>query len=276
MTHYPPIPRRIRRGVLAAVTAFLALAAVILTAPEARAATPVYAGTGWKILTSQGIYSLNPDPYTIVFADVASRDMLTPYLTKPAAQATAASGVQITVSSDIDTTPYTVCPARHRIVVHLEYRPMGGTPGYSQTLPCHDPIDGSATGGHVRMDSEYWTTTSALSSDPTTNSAMIANAVTHELGHALGLDHPNSDLDKDGTVEAYECPVNDANRRPVMCAPSGGNFGATTGGNFLTFADQPGLAQLAANWYARQGLTATTKPLAPRTADRPVMGRAVH
>jgi hypothetical protein len=59
-----------------------------------------------------------------------------------------------------------------------------------------------------------------------------------------------------------------------MCAPSGGNFGATTGGNFLTAFDQPGLAQLAANWYARQGLTATTKPLA--STSRPVMGKAVR
>lgn len=274
MTHISPFPRHARRALLAAVTAFTALAAVILAAPQAHAAGPVYSGYGWKILTAQGIYSLNPDPYTIVFADVASRDMLTLYLTKPAAQATAATGIQITVSSDIDTTPYTVCPARHRIVVHLEYRPMAGAPGYSQTLPCHDAVDGSATGGHVRMDSEYWTTTSAMSPDPTTNSAMIANAVTHELGHALGLDHPNSDLDKDGVVEAYECPVNDANRRPVECAPNGGNLGATTGGNFLTAFDQPGLKQLADNWYLRQGLTAAAKPYT--TGTRAVMGKAVH
>src|SRR4051812_15476076 len=50
--------------------------------------TPAYSGTGWKILTSRNIYSLNPDPYLIVFADTAARDKLTPYLTGPAAQAT--------------------------------------------------------------------------------------------------------------------------------------------------------------------------------------------
>lgn len=235
--------------------AVFALAAGLLfvSAPPADSATgPVYSGRGWKIETGEGIYSLSPDPYEIVWADTTARSKLKGYFTKPAAQVTTVTGVQITVTDLIDTTPVETCPARHRIVVHYEYRPSGPA-GYSQALACHDTVDGSAWGGHVRMDSEYWTAKAWFSADAVRNDAYRANAVTHELGHILGLDHPNTDVDGDGTVEPYECVTTATGTRPLLCSPNGGYYNSVDAGRFTPPFDEPALKQLAANWYLRGG-----------------------
>jgi hypothetical protein len=236
--------------------AVLAAAAALLfvSAPPAGAATgPVYAGTGWRIETGQGIYSLAPDVYTVVFADATARSKLKAYFAKPAAQVTAVTGVPVTVTDTVDTTPVTACPARHRIVVHYEDRPTGAA-GTSQALPCYDTGDGSAWGGHVRIDSEYWTKTAWFSTDAAKNDAYRANAISHEFGHILGLDHPNYDRDKDGVVEAFECATTSTGTRPLLCSPNGGYYNSVDAGKFVLSFDAPGLKQLAANWYLRGGV----------------------
>ncbi|QBJ94472.1 hypothetical protein D0Z67_29320 (plasmid) [Streptomyces seoulensis] len=249
-----PKPARIRRTLTALTAADLTAAALLLaSATDTRAATttPVYKGTGWKAETGSGIFSLSPDPYTIVFADTTARTKLTSYLTAPAAQVTGSVGVPVTVSTSLDTTPTSACPARHRIVVHYLYRPMNVS-GMSQALPCHNTGDGSAWGGHILMDSEYWTSSTWFSTNVTTNEARRKDAVTHELGHILGLDHPNTDLDKDGVVENGECVKSTAGRKPILCSPNRGVPAATDGGRFTTEYDLPGLRQMLANYYLRQ------------------------
>jgi hypothetical protein len=244
-----PLPRLLRP-----LIAPLTILAAVLTATTTAAATtltPTYSGTGWKAETWAGIYSLSPEPYTIVFADTTARSKLTPYLTKPANQVTTTVGVPITVTTTIDTTPATACPPKHRIVIHYQYRPLG-TPGYSQARPCYNTVDGSAWGGHVLMDSEYWTTASWFSTNASLNEVYRKNAVTHELGHILGLDHANTDLDKDGLVESFECVKNSSGWTPVMCAPNGGNRSSTYAGSFVTAFDIAGLKQLLSNYTLRQ------------------------
>jgi hypothetical protein len=236
----------LRALAVAAVAAVLLLAA----APPAEAATPVYSGRGWKIDTGRGIYSLNPDPYQVVWADETARSKLKPYFTKPAAQASTVTGVQFTVTDLIDTSDNTGCPTRHRIVVSYGYRPAG-LAGTSQARACYEISNGSAWGGYILMNSEYWTTSAWFSSDPVKNDAYRASAVTHEFGHILGLDHPNIDKDGDGRVEDYECVTTATGTRPTMCSPNGGYFNATDSGKFTPPFDEPGLKQLAANWYLR-------------------------
>ncbi|MCX5522603.1 hypothetical protein OG342_06960 [Streptomyces bobili] len=234
--------------------ATLALAAGLLfaTAPPAAAATPVYSGTGWKILTGEGIYSLHPDPYEIVWADTTARSKLKPYMAKPSSQVSTVTGVQIRVTDTIDLTPATSCPPRHRIVVHYTYRPMG-LKGMSQARPCYAIADGSAWGGHVLMDSEYWTTASWFSTDPVKNESYRKNATSHEILHILGLDHPNYDRDGDGTIEAAECVTTSTGTRPLMCSPNGGYYNSTDAGKGTLSFEEPGLRQLIANWHLRNG-----------------------
>ena len=232
--------------------ALTAAFAVLATTPATAATTtPVYKGTGWKAWTSNGIYSLSPDPYVIVFATSTARSKLTPYFTKPAAQVTASVGVPITVSTTLDTTPVGTCPARHRIIVTYSYRPAG-LKGMSQASACHNTADGSAWGGHIRMDSEYWTTASWFSTNPTVNDTRRRDAAAHELGHILGLAHPNTDLDHDGVVENGECVKSSAGRKPLMCSPNRGYLMASDGGRYSTEFDLPGLRQMLRNYWLRK------------------------
>jgi len=250
----PSIPRTSR----ALRIAFTAIAAAVflilaghLTPAGAATTTPVYSGTGWKANTHYGIYSINPDPYEIVFADTTARTMLTKYLTGPAEQITTITGVPVTVTTAIDATPTSTCPARHRIVVHYTYRPTG-VAGMSQALPCHQISDGSAWGGHVLMDSEYWTSSTWFSSNATVNDTYRKDALAHELAHIFGLDHPNTDLDHDGLVEAKECVKNSSGVKPVLCSPNRGYTTASVGGRYTAEFDAAGLQQMALNWYLRQ------------------------
>ncbi|MET8585787.1 hypothetical protein ABZX39_33690 [Streptomyces collinus] len=246
-----PKPARILTAVTAAIIAVITLLLAGTTSAHAATTSPVYKGTGWKAETADGIYSLSPDPYTVVFADSTARSKLAKYFIAPAAQVTSSVGVPITVTTTLDTSPATSCPSRHRIVVHYAYRPMG-TKGMSQAHPCYALADGSAWGGHLFMDSEYWTSSTWFSTNATTNEARRKDAVTHELGHILGLAHPNYDKDKDGVVENGECVRNSAGLRPLMCSPNRSNPPVAEGGKFTREFDIPGLRQMLANYYLRQ------------------------
>jgi len=258
-----PTPvRRIYARLLTLTLGFTALLTTAL-APTAHAADePVYTGPGWQANTVSGIYSLSPDPYEIVFADPTARTKLAGYFTAPAAQVTVQVGVRVTVTNALDTTPVGTCPARHRIVVHYGYRPMG-LAGMSQARACYANANRSAWGGHILMDSEYWTQPAWFSTDPTANETRRKDATAHELGHILGLDHPNTDIDHDGTVEAGEC-VTSYGLKPLLCSPNRGipvrtmaGTGRslwlhTEGGKFSSAFDVPGLRQMLANYTLRQ------------------------
>jgi hypothetical protein len=250
MPSTPRAARALRIAVTAiAATVFLILAGMT-TPANAATTTPVYSGKGWKALTSYNIYSISPDPYTVVFASSTGRTKLTPYLKATAAQITSITGVKVTVTTLLDTTPVEYCPPRHRIVIHYSHRPAG-LAGVSRALPCHDVTDQSAYGGHVLMNSEYWTTANWFSTNATVNDTYRKDSVSHEVGHIFGLDHPNTDLDKDGAVEAKECVKNAYGVKPVACAPNRGYTTASVGGRFTTEFDAAGLRQLTRNWYLR-------------------------
>lgn len=248
------------------ITLLVGLLGTVLALTAATLPTPTYTGLGWKALISNGIYSLSPDPYEIVFADATARTRLSKYFLLPAAQVTRTVGVQVTVTTTLDTTPLGTCPPRHHIIVHYLHQPMG-QPGMSQARPCYATGNGSAWGGHLLMDSEYWTIPTWFGPDPAVNEARRKDAVTHELGHILGLDHPNTDVDRDGTVEAGECVTNKAGLRPLLCSPNRGNplahptatgsgpvaYSAMEAGRFSKDFDLPGLRQLLANYTLRQG-----------------------
>ena len=249
--------------------AFGGLAAVVgitaFTLP-AQADGHVYSGTGWKIETHNDIHSLSPDPYVIELVKPTTGDRLTTaqnrtaeaqlrqQLTRTAAQLTTITGTTFTLSADYHSVE-TSCSAaeRHVIVVGLRYRPSpGAKPGTSQTWPCYASADNSTWGSWIWMDSEYW--------DPavwTIERWRLANVESHEMGHAVGLDHPNVDgSDAGTTADPYGCVTNRSKDTPVMCSPNGG-YAAGSGGSLTrakknagryTRWDISGLQALKANF----------------------------
>jgi hypothetical protein len=230
--------------VIAAGAALALLPAVSASA----ASTQIYSGKGWKALA--GIHSLSGDGtgYTIQFASADAKTKLSPAAKQAAAQLTSVTGIKFTISTTIKaSTEACATTPRHVLTLGAKYRPLDGQAGMSGGWNCYNTADHSAWGGWAWIDTEYFTVPNWFSTDKTVNASKIKNAITHELGHTIGLDHPNKDLNGDGTVAGFECDLTSDKFLPVMCSPNGGYTAAATGGNF-TSLETPGLKQLAANF----------------------------
>lgn len=215
------------------------VAALALTISPASAATPTYSGAGWKIATDFGVQSISPtQQFTITFQTQAIKDRWAPKLTTAVSQLNAL-GVHVTVGGiDTQSGDY-VCPPKGHVHFNEKYRPTGQA-GYSQGIPCYNTVDHSLFGGLVFMDSEYGDGTWTLAD------RLWSNLPVHEMGHGFGLDHPNTDLDGDGTVEAYECTYGTEGAKPVMCSPNGGFVSQKYWGRY-TDQDRAGFAALLNN-----------------------------
>ena len=225
----------------------VAAAAVLATGGNAYAAD---SGVGWKLESGSPYWidSVRHDStYTLTFVTKTARQRLTPYLRIPVAQLNAmpevkAAGVRFVVSTTVEggtnLKNKKYCKGRrNHIMFTLAHRPLNGQKGMSQAKPCYNTTDNSAWGGYTLMDTEYWSSAGEengwFSPDKAKNTAMTRNAVTHELGHMIGLDHPDpAKFDPEET-------------KPVMTSPNGGYLNSN-GGTFTT-ADKRGITRLVAN-----------------------------
>ncbi|MEU5161345.1 hypothetical protein AB0G74_17285 [Streptomyces sp. NPDC020875] len=216
----------------AVVAAFL----ILLTANPAVAAGRPLEGNGWKLMAHHRVTSIAPGSvFTITFTSTALKTKYTPFLTRSLAQLQA-EGVNISIGGVTNVAPE-LCPPQGTIQFAEIYRPLG-EPGASRALACWTG-DNAARGGHVQMNSEYWTGWYLPE-------YMLHNVFPHELLHVLGLYHPNKDLNGDGTVAAHECVATSYGNKPVMCAPNGGYTTTTNQGKLVGF-DLAGVRQLIAN-----------------------------
>lgn len=227
-----------RSCVLAA--ALVAVAACATT--PASAASLVTKGTGWKLTSDYGVYAASPSKtYTITFKTEAMRKRYSPYLTAAVSQVNAA-GLHLKVGG-VEAVDINKCGPAYHVQITESYRPTG-TAGWSKGIPCPYQPKGLGIGGIVQIDSEYWDGTWPITD------TVLRNTVPHEMLHALGLDHPNYDIDKDGTVERYECVATSYGNKPLMCSPNGGYSTAANKGKLLAY-DINGIKQLLANAKAQ-------------------------
>jgi hypothetical protein len=260
---------------LATVAAAVAGATVATASSATAAGSQVYQGTGWKLESSMtaagaGIHALDPTAaYTITFADSAARSALSYYYTPLAAWMSQETGAKFTVSATNQAEPTSCSTTReHVIVVGWKTEPVGEA-GLSHTGSCYNTQNNTMWGGWIDIDKEYWDHPgwfSGTGKDTAYDYAMIWNATAHELGHAVGLDHPNT-RDSSGNVKPYDCVTNSAGWRPLMCSPNGGPTDKT-GINYTAY-DIAGIKQLVANYALPAPASASSK------AEHPADARAM-
>lgn len=209
------------------VTAFMLMLGMSTVANAA-------SGKGWKTLP--GITKIDKHAtYYITFDDKTARSKLTPYVKIFAADLHKSTGVTIKVTTTIEKIDKSNAPKYHHWVLDYRHKPTGVT-GQSVTYTWH--ADGFSWGGYSFIDSEMW--------DWKLAKYRIANIVTHEGGHMIGLAHPNK-VDSKGKPIRYACPkYGNPARYPVMCSPNGGYQSNANGGKF-TYYDRIGLRQMVAN-----------------------------
>ncbi|MGA4875803.1 hypothetical protein [Streptomyces lydicamycinicus] len=227
-----------------ATSAAAALTACALTATPTQAATIVTAGTGWKLASQLGVTSASPSQtYTVTYQSDAIRKFYAPQIQRAVDQINSTTDLNIAIGGVEAMDPSTCGPDFH-IQVMEQKDPIAGQPGWSQGMPCPNPVKGMSRGGQVAMNSTYRDGSWPIKQETLQNTAV------HEVLHAVGLDHPNCDVDKDGTVESYECVATSYGNRPVMCSPNGGYSTWNNVGKLVGY-DINGLNALVANARAQ-------------------------
>jgi hypothetical protein len=209
--------------------------------------------------------------YQFKYGDQAAAVALRPYVAAIRSQVTAVTGVPLGVSATYGAGGLV---DDHDIFLLLEYRPCDATGTFVGAghgvagESCGGPsVDGTLlTGGVAYLDSEYW----AADGSPSgygTGTAGLRNLVTHEVGHALGLSHPNA---SGVNSTAGDCVTgNDGGEKPVMCSGDGtvGGYQDDRAGEYVQQFDVQGLRAMAAAGGAALPAQGAVKGIAGKCLD---------
>lgn len=222
-----------------------------LSSQPANTTERVYEGEGWQALPN--VESIDTaTPYKINFGSQTALDVLYPYAQKVEQTLENATGLDIQLTTEIysDGTPSCGEVPYHTITLRYKYAPTGD-PGMSWGVNCYATGDHSVWGGWAYIDSIYWTQANYFGAYPGDNDSWRKNVVTHEVGHVMGLSHPNP-VDSNGE-DIHGVPCTDTNYvQPIMCTwpdgdhPLGGYLHPDNAGKYTPY-EISGLQQLVAN-----------------------------
>jgi hypothetical protein len=181
----------------------------------------VYSGTGWKIAAHNGMRYLGSGSWTIVFYDTASRTALTEHAKRTAYELKRHTGVTFYTTTTI-TKGATACPTGRVIIMRLT-----STVTRSKASQCHT-VTGAADGSRVTFALTNWQNTTVNGS----NAIYRRKVVSHELGHSVGLAHPDTWI---------------ADPSPLMRGDIWGGYKTLTYAAQYTPQDVTGLKNLRAN-----------------------------
>lgn len=215
---------------LLAATFAVAAAFSLTYAGPASAATLQTSGEGWKLTSGSPFYTTSVSPtktYTVTYQSDAVKKFYAPQIQRAVDQINSTTGLHLEIGGVEPMDPDQCGPDYHIQVMEL-HNPIPAHPGWSQGLPCPNPPGGMSRGGVVAMNDTY------RSGESTISPEVLQDTAAHEVLHTLGLDHPNKDLNGDGTVADGECVATSYGNKPIMCSPNGGyhtwsNVGKLTG-----------------------------------------------
>ncbi|GCD92389.1 ricin-type beta-trefoil lectin domain protein [Embleya hyalina] len=205
---------------------------------------PALSGPGWM---SGGATRLLAGGYMIRFLDRRAAEWLGPYVRASAAELARITGLAITV--DPEPAGYPFPRSRGEIVVGALANPCvvpadggawravtdgSGTPGWSCGFHARGLPD-TVTGGHAYIDTSFFTADGRPIAR--LGEAGMRNHVSHELGHTLGLGHP--DDAPGGCLRGT-----DSGEAPVMCTVSNG-YQDSRAGQYVQQFDVQGLRAFA-------------------------------
>lgn len=206
-------------------------------------AEAVYFDTGWETLT--GVESINDEAsYTINFGSDAALAEFSDEAQNIAVHLENATGADFTVSNTLykDGTP--TCVEVPQYTLTLRYKDI--TEQYNALgwgINCVASGNGSVWGGWAYFNSAWWDEPNLLYQNDTSNTSALKNVVTHEVGHIMGLSHPN-ETDENGDIWG-DCVSEGV--QPIMCVLSNGAPGgylSSANAGKLTSYDIDGLQYL--------------------------------
>lgn len=166
-------------------------------------ALPQYTGYGWAVKhNSKGSWNLKHNfTYTIKFVNTDSKNKSLPYMKATVAYLNAmpemkAAKTKFNLTTQIGglnnfnksykKTGNAWCAGDFGTIYFItKYRPTG-VKNQSVSYSCYDTGTNASWGGYAIMNSEYWS-----HSHTTSWTYSMRNIHAHELGHLLGLAHPN-------------------------------------------------------------------------------------